>query len=194
MISLTSIRHGTCTIDKFLPDIPVIWLDKRTCPATAYNKAIDLCKTRYLIFCHSDVTFSSDMVDCVLQTIKEVPDFDVLGMVGGEVWSRKDRLFRLQTCDSCFIVLDLEKGFRFNDRVFNSYHFYVEELCIGKEIWSIRINAYEFNEFPNKCRDKSTFCHHSQTIFAGGWDWGEYAFYEKLYLHNKSIYEANNRT
>ncbi len=64
-------------------DFDVIFTSDKLLPAQNYNKIISETKTPYLILTHQDVSFSSDLLSCIKETIESLgEDWGALGMVG----------------------------------------------------------------------------------------------------------------
>lgn len=150
-------------------------------PAKNYNDIIFECSTPYLILCHEDVSFSSDILQCIENTIFKVPEFGVLGLVGCNnqginKWSEKNQIFEVDTLDSCFIVIRLDYGLKFNEKDFGGLHLYVEDYCarlksFGKSIYTIEL------------QQDSYINHHSSTWSTLGAAWGDYSEYKKTFIN-----------
>ena len=137
--------------------------------------------------CHEDVSFSEDLFDCIKETIDLNPDFNFFGFVG----SNKNETIKcntkkskdITTCDSCFIVIDLEKGIpAFDESTFDDFHLHVEDLCmqLGGRGKTILCNYLEKNDYElldqNKC--KKWIYHGSSTYSKLGSSWGKYDEYK----------------
>ena len=162
-------------------------------PAENYNDLIDRCETDYLILTHQDVSFPSNLLNQIEETIKHVPDWGVLGMVGVDVnrvyrWSEFDKLYEVDTLDCCFIVIRKDSPARFDTQIFDEYHLYVEDFCAqmkrlhNKTNYTIAINSGEIldiNYNPNL--PVKQLSHHSATVSKRGYCWGRYSeFRQKL--------------
>lgn len=151
-----------------------------TYPADNYNKMIDACRTPYLILTHEDISFTPDVLECIENTIAEYPDFGALGLVGvntnGEYkWSDSNGIYEVDTVDSCFLVIRLDLGVRFNSEEFGGFHLYVEDYCgqlqnMGRKVYTIKLN------------ENSKIEHHAKTWHTLGAAWGDYQKYEAVWL------------
>ena len=163
-------------------------------PAKNYNILKDLCNTPYLILTHEDMTFPSDTLHRIKQTIDSLQDISwgVLGMVGRDfnsnyIYSKETCIQEVDTLDACFIVIKQDDSLFFNDTVFNDYHLYVEDYCaqhnrfMQNKNFTIMINADEISEYP---RNPDPFLtpmrHHSATVNELGTCWGNYMHYRNL--------------
>ena len=153
-------------------------------PAKAYNDFIRYSDAKYICFVHSDVT-TVGLKEAIERTIKAHPDFGALGAVGsnkGTIWGRKGLIQEVVTVDSCCIVINTEHGLYFDEIDFDSFHLYVESMCmqtraLGLKNYTIDINAYEWKEGLNP--EVPYFCHHSVTWHQLGANWGSYDIYKK---------------
>lgn len=149
-------------------------------PAKNYNDIIFNCTTPYLILCHEDVSFSPNILTSIQNTINKVPEFGILGLVGCDStginrWSTQDMIYTVDTLDSCFIVVRVDYGIKFNEIDFGGLHLYVEDYCarlrlLGKEVYTIEL---EEGEYIN---------HHSSTWHTLGPAWGDYSEYKKKFI------------
>ncbi|MFA5235224.1 MAG: hypothetical protein WC390_12575 [Sulfurimonas sp.] len=154
-------------------------------PAIVYNEFIRFSDAQYLCFCHADVT-TSGLMEAIERTIKAHSDFGALGAVGsnkGTIWGRKGNIQEVITVDSCCIVINTEHGLYFDEKTFDSYHLYVESMCmqtraLGLKNYTLDLNAYEYREGLNP--EAPYFCHHSHTWHQLGANWGDYNKYRKL--------------
>jgi hypothetical protein len=153
-------------------------------PAKAYNEFIRHSQAQYICFVHADVTCQG-LEEAIERTIKAHPDFGALGAVGsnkGTIWGRKGNIQEVITVDSCCIVINTEHRLYFDEKTFDSYHLYVEDMCmqtrsLGLKNYTIDINAYEYREGLKP--EPPYFCHHSVTWHQLGANWGSYNFYKK---------------
>lgn len=171
----------------------VLKTDSKLCPAVNYNNMIGHCKTPYLILTHQDVTFSPDLLDRIDETIKRVPDFGALGMVGVDnnrsyKWSRCDTIAELDTLDCCFIVLRPDIGARFDEKTFSGLHQYVEDYCgqinrvYGRKVYTILTHAvglYPGETHSKKIEGNSFLAHHGATFAKRGPCWGDWRMYNQ---------------
>lgn len=152
-----------------------------------YNKMIEECQTRWLILCHEDVSFSWDFLECLDKTIRYNPEYTFFGFVGasesGTSKSSKDELFLMETCDSCLIVIDLEKNkCKFDESIFDDFHLHVEDFCmqsggLGKTILIQYLEENQFVEINDIESRKSWIYHQSTSCKSDGSWWGEYKKY-----------------
>jgi len=155
--------------------------------ANSYNNLIKKCKTRWIVLCHEDVSFSEDLLDCIKETIDINPDFHFFGFVGSNknvtIKCNTKKSEDITTCDSCFIVIDLEKDVpAFDESTFDDFHLHVEDLCmqLGGRGKTILCNYLEKNDYElldqNKC--KKWIYHGSSTYSKLGSSWGKYDEYK----------------
>ena len=165
------------------------------CPASNYNDMIDRCTTPYLILTHQDVSFPPDLLACVDNTIAQVPEFGALGMVGvddiGQYRSSNlSHITRLLTMDCCFIVLRKDLEVRFDDKIFDGLHQYVEDYCgqlaYGKKRQCYTILARNGHtitpEHTHPGPAQGYWYHHGYTYSRRGGCWGNWPEYHRLLL------------
>ena len=152
-------------------------------PATTYNEVFDKTDERFVCFIHSDVTYDG-LLGAVERTIRARPGYLIgaVGVVGHEyVWSAKGGLADIETADSCCLVVDKEMGLRFDDKTFDGFHLYVEDICKqAGRVTTMDINAYDGLVMPEAIGDY--FIHHSYTYRRQGAMWGEYKKYKERFL------------
>jgi hypothetical protein len=154
-------------------------------PARVYNKHIRKSSEQYLCFIHADVT-SNGLKEAIERTIKAHPDFGALGAVGsnkGTIWGRKGLIQEVITVDSCCIVINTDYGLMFDEKTFDSFHLYVEDMCmqtrnLGLKNYTIDIDAFEYHE--DLFLPVNFFAHHSHTWHQLGSNWGDYNKYRKI--------------
>jgi hypothetical protein len=168
-------------------EFEVITTSNKKFPAENYNDLLDRCKTEYLILTHQDVSFPSNLLEQIDETIKHVPDFGVLGMVGVDKnhvyrWSNSESIFEVDTLDCCFIVIRKDSPARFDSIIFNEYHLYVEDFCAqmnrlhGKSNYTIGIKSGEIlNSHYKPNQEFNQLSHHSATVSKRGYCWGRYS-------------------
>lgn len=163
-------------------------------PAKNYNRMIEMANTDYIIFLHADVTFGPDLCERIAKTIKEVPDFGALGIVGVHEdgtyeWAKESYIYQVETLDCCCILINKKHGLLFDENTFNDFHLYVEDYCcqlktLGLKCYTIEVNASEMSPsvIYDSLKEKYTcFNHHSYTLNQRGTCWGRYHEYkEKL--------------
>ena len=197
------IEHNSIVLERYLkkslqgihPDLyHIITTDDTNVPSVNYNTILEQCKTEYLILTHEDVSFPSDLLECIENTIKLMPDFGVLGMVGVDTdraykWSNKNEMYEVDTLDCCFIVLKTNTGVKFDEINFNEYHLYVEDICAqmnrvhNKKNYTILIDSSEISD--NKYVDTyipTKLVHHSATLSKRGAEWGNYLLYKDFLI------------
>ena len=148
-------------------------------PAKNYNNIIFKCETPYLILCHEDVSFSKDLLQNIQDTIYLIPEFGMLGLVGCDKtginkWSDSKKVYTVDTLDSCFIVIRLDYGLKFNEKDFGGLHLYVEDYCA-------RLNQLGKTNHTILLKDDSYINHHSSTWSTLGPAWGDYSEYKKVF-------------
>lgn len=162
--------------EKFLGkcDLDVIIKKADRPPAIIYNEVLDETKERFVCFVHADVSCHG-LLNAINKTIIERPNH-LLGIVGvknGYHWSKPNQLYDVMTLDSCCVVVDKEMGLRFDDKTFDEYHCYVEDICMqAGKVSTMYINT-ENNE-------GDFFAHHGHTWNKLGGSWGNYNKYRKL--------------
>ena len=181
-----------CTIDNGVfrdllgkSDLDVVVHASCESPAQVYNECVRFSDAQYICFLHADVT-TDGLQEAIERTIKAHPDFGSLGAVGsnkGTIWGRKGLIQEVVTVDSCCIVINTEHGLFFDEKTFDSYHLYVEDMCmqtreLGLKNYTLDLNAYEYREGLKP--EPPYFCHHSHTCHELGFAWGEYSKYRKL--------------
>jgi hypothetical protein len=172
----------------------IVKTDNVNVPSVNYNTMLKQCKTEYLILTHEDVSFPSDLLECIENTIKLLPDFGVLGMVGRDVngiykWSNKNEIYEVDTLDCCFIVLKTNTDVKFDEINFNEYHMYVEDICAqmnrthNKKNYTLLIDSKEISD--NNYVDTyipTKLVHHSATLSKRGHSWGNYHSYRNILI------------
>jgi hypothetical protein len=179
------------SLDSLNEDFELISISDKLYPAENYNKIIHLSHNNWIILTHQDVSFPSNLLECIEKTIKEIGEQNVgaLAMVGVNVFgeynfSKKNIIYEIQTSDCCFIVINKENNIYFDNLNFDEYHLYVEDYCLrinkelNKKIYTILIDSEGImdkdwnNSFIfNKLR------HHSYTCDKIGFCWGRYGEY-----------------
>ena len=150
-----------------------------TMPAQNYNDMIDACETPYLALVHEDITFTPDLIYRLQDTIDRVPDFGALGLVGCDAggvnrWSKTEKIYEVDTLDSCFIVVRKDLPVRFDAETFNELHLYVEDFC--GQIHNIGRKVYTITQ-----PEGSHIDHHSTTWNKLGGCWGNWAKYKTIF-------------
>lgn len=154
-------------------------------PASAFNKVIRESKCDFIIFTHEDVCFSSNFLERVEYTIKTVPDFGVLGMVGRDkfgnyCWPNRGCSYIVTTLDCCLAIIRRDMGLLFDDETFDDYHLYIEDYCMrmkrdfGRGSFTLLMNMIPDDKFPD------FIAHQGVTIRKDGKCWGNYYKYRKI--------------
>ena len=168
-------------------EFDVLKTSSAKCPASNYNDLIDMCQTPYLILTHQDVSFPPNLLRRISHTIIRVPNFGALGMVGVNpkrqyFWSSPNKIFKIETLDSCFLVIQKNLGIRFDDIVFDEFHQYVEDYCAqltrkhNLPCYTILVKAMEANPSISL---GSCMQHHSNTMNKLGACWGKWQEYNR---------------
>lgn len=163
----------------------VISTTSEKCPASNYNNMLSRCTTPYLILLHQDVTMPSDLLSCIDKTIKQVPDFGALGLVGVDkkkkyFCSSINHIYEVDTLDCCFIMVRKDLGVRFDDVTFDGLHQYVEDYC-GQLTRSYNKHIYTIQSDGGEGRP---FCHFGVTYSVRRGCWGNWIKYNRI-LKNK---------
>ena len=185
-IALATIDNG-CYADYLgKSGLDVIIKPPSASPAAIYNQILDETKQRYVCFIHSDVTCNG-LLQAIRKTIEASPGY-VLGVVGvdkeGYIWSNAYGLRDIITCDSCCVVIDKEMGLRFDDKLFDGLHLYVEDICMqAGKVTTMFIDAFDGLHVPPNIHLSgmfNNFIHHSYTYRKLGPMWGDYRKYKAL--------------
>jgi hypothetical protein len=176
-----------------------IYTDDILNPAKNYNNIIDNCKTRWLILCHEDISFSHDLLERIETSISlwGKKDFVFGGIAGPEKYgkvikSRKNVSDKILTTDCCFIVIDTNNSVRFDEDTFDDFHLYVEDFCIqsvnnkngyGSLILCDFLTGNQWRSIDQE--NKSSWIYHAgYTVSQRGYSWGRYHEY-RARLRNK---------
>ena len=167
------------SLEKLKGNFRILNTDSLNCPAVNYNAMIEHCSSPFLILTHQDVTFSEDLLDLIDETIATDKHFGANGMVGADKdgvirFSNSSTINELDTLDCCFIVINCRSWVRFNSKIFNEFHLYVEDYCamqrtLGKKIYTIRL------------KKNSSLNHHSYTWKTQGSCWGNYNYFKTIF-------------
>jgi hypothetical protein len=172
---------GKC-LPKILDKIDIITKENIK-PSEFHNLIIKESPNRYIIFSHEDVTFSDDIIDRIEDTILSLPEFGVLCMVGKNennknIGANSNDIKNLKFCDPCFFVIDKENPLLFDEKIFDDFHFGVEDYCIGSNEIHNR-GTYTILTNWGKENDILSFKHHSYTCKTVKYMWGNYNEYKK---------------
>jgi len=184
----------------------VITTSSENKPAQNYNEIIDKSPNDYIILLHEDVSFSPVLLRNIDETINLLEEkqigFSSLGIVGRIYnnsmnylveWCKPSEIYRYETVDCCFILIDKRQGIKFDDFTFNDFHLYVEDYCIQAEektglgCYSIFMQGAEsstVSHILHKIKNDPYILHHSVTVNERGTCWGRYSEY-KDYLYRK---------
>ena len=158
-------------------------------PAKNYNEIIKESKNKYIILLHQDVKFTPDFLDCIRETIKNRPDFGVLGCIGfGEfanltrltITSHPDHIIEVDFFDSLCVVINKENDIRFDEHAFDGLHLYVEDYCMQAKYKGLKNWSIKFDVENNLFHLGNTY---RKTPSYGTWPamWGDYnLYYEKF--------------
>ena len=132
--------------------IPVVNTGNRYSAAQALNIGIERARGGLVVLCHQDVLFYEDWVDKLFERVAEIEttckDWGVLGTAGiseredvmglvhninGSVqWSSTVRatVYPVQTVDEHCMIIRKDSGLRFDETVFDGWHFYGPDICL----------------------------------------------------------------
>lgn len=186
-------------------DYDIISTSDKKFPSENYNDIIEKSKNDLIILCHGDVSFSPNLLINIDKTIDVLNQnnikFSSLGIVGrifgieqyAVNWSSTKELYRYETLDCCFIVIDKSQNIKFDEKTFDEYHLYVEDYCIqaqeqtGLGCYSILMDGAESKIAPPNIKDLDYIMHHSVTNNRLGVCWGNYPKYKQ------KIFDKYNR-
>lgn len=159
-------------------------------PAQAYNLMIEKASSKYILFIHADVTFLPDITTKIAKSITAKPDFGAMGLAGklhgvrlgtGSVRSNSKTQIKLETLNSCCILINKEHNIKFDDATFDDLHMYVEDYCL-------QISSKGYEVYTLLLDDGVDMTHHSYTRKILGHHWGKYKEYRnKLDLKWKKV-------
>lgn len=154
-------------------------------PSKFHNEVIRESKNDIIIFSHEDVTFSSDILEVINETISDNPNFGVLCVVGKNksnknIGALTSTHYNLEFCDPCFFVINKKNNILFDEKTFDEFHFGVEDYCINvkqtlnKDVITLKIKWGSDGDLRN-------FRHHSYTCKTVKYQWGNYQHYKNLF-------------
>jgi GT2 family glycosyltransferase len=133
--------------------IPILNFGNPYSAAHALNIGIGRARSDIVVLCHQDVLFYEQWIDMLFDRIKEVENrtkkWGVLGTAGisrrddtvGVVHNMKGRLqwqsskrskvYPVQTVDEHCMIIRKSSGLRFDQVIFNGFHFYGPDLCLN---------------------------------------------------------------
>jgi hypothetical protein len=199
--SIGYIAHDKSVNEKYIKsclenlkgEFDVITTTSEKCPAENYNDIIDRSENEWIILTHEDVTFTPNLLECVESTISQLKSsgekIACLGMVGIEFgegesvkWSEDNNIYRLQTCDCCFIIVKKSNKTRFDPKTFDGLHLYVEDYCTTAldegDVFTILMNGFEGKNHSVLDDGSKIISHHSYTLNRLGGAWGDYHKYK----------------
>lgn len=205
-ITIGYISHDKSVFDKHLGrslqnlvgEYSLISTSSELPPANNYNYIIENSNTDLILLVHEDISFTPDLLQNIYRTLTYLDynqiRFSSLGIVGHNYnkdyysvnWSREDTVFRYETLDCCFILIDKRHGLKFDSNTFDDFHLYVEDYCIsaqnktGLGSYSILMNSYEGKLAPKNLNGVSNVMHHSNTLSKLGSAWGNYSKYKEI--------------
>lgn len=126
------------------------------------NKALDMAKGEYLIFCHQDILFHDDnreiLDECLLELEKIDPKWAVAGNAGKTWTSRlKARITdpksnnihigqlpaRVMSLDENFLILNRKHRFSTSQSILSGFHLYALDLC--QNSYNLGLSCYVIN-------------------------------------------------
>jgi len=189
-------KHLGPSLENLKGNFKIITTTDQKKPAANYNDIIDSSTKDLILFLHEDVSFSSNLLHAIDTTISILKEqklkFSALGIVGRNYntqydasWCGPAGIYRYETVDCCFILIDKSDNHKFDDKTFDDFHLYVEDYCIGVEektgngIYSILVNGFEGVTAPADIDKYSHVIHHSATVIKLGGGWGKYHYYKQ---------------
>ena len=100
------------SLEKLIGDFDKTVIPNGSMPAKAFNKVLRESRCQYVIFTHEDIKFSPNMLERVEYTVKTIPDFGVLGLVGRDngfnyQWANRQKSHVVSTLDCLIHLLKL---------------------------------------------------------------------------------------
>lgn len=185
-ITLATIKHDSSAFNQYLKpsveslsgDFEFIVEDVHTLPAECYNKIIDKSKNDYIVFIHSDVKFSSTLIQDIERSVEAKPFFGSMGFAGIGVNPQRvsyrtniKEQYEIETLDGLGILINRKQGLKFDSKNFDELHLYVDDYCcqvrytLNLKVWTLLTpNVY----------------HHGTTWRKLGGHWGTYPEYKKI--------------
>jgi len=172
-------------------------------PAKAYNEIIKKSKNNYIVLLHCDTEFGNSFLDSVFETIKQLPDFGVLGILGVKkvfqlkfffpkyvkkyIFANSHKINEVQMLEPSCIVINKKHNLKFDDINFDEYHHIVEDYC-AQVIFKKKLKLYTLltNTFipkddtiAKKTLKGNYFIHYNSTFNNRGSRWGNWLKYKK---------------
>ena len=150
-------------------------LPSTDCMARTYNECIERSESRFVLFCHPDVTFRIDTIKHIKEQLIQ-DHVGVVGLIGVDdynqtVWCRDLKIpQKVSALDSCIFAIDKEKGLRFDEASFSGLHLCAEDLCYQARERGLKV----------LCLPAKGFNHLSTTVVNEGVMWGDYKRYRKV--------------
>jgi len=196
--TISYIKHNQNDFDNFLgPSLESLngnfitdSLSDELRPASAYNISLARAKTSYIIFTHEDIKFSSNLLECLDETIDQLENnFGLLGgsgvdQSGAYFFSSRDKIYQIQTSDASFFVVKRDNLLLFNNIIFDDFHLYTEDYC-ARLYTKLGLNSYTFlldmNHWGYTSPDQYYIQHNSTTCMNIGFCWGSYPHYKQIF-------------
>lgn len=133
--------------------IPILNFGNKYSASQALNLGISKSRSNIVVLCHQDVVFYENWLDMLFERINEIElkhtkKWGLLGTAGittkdntyGVVHNIKGRLQwqstkrakfgEVQTIDEHCMILNKLSGLRFDENIFNGFHFYGPDICL----------------------------------------------------------------
>jgi GT2 family glycosyltransferase len=148
---LNNIKEQDCNFNFEIIALPNFNNEYKSC-AEALNIGIDLSESEYVMMCHQDIRFDKNWFSNIICSIKDLVlnniKFGVLGMAGswyhnnnegGVIFlnnnteSKNDtrKYVDVQCLDELCLIIKNDSYIRFDETLFNHYHFYGADLCLN---------------------------------------------------------------
>lgn len=138
------VRSLDSSIKKNFELVPVYNEENKYSAAQALNIGIEKAKANIIITCHQDVIFDADFTVRFIEKIGRYLNFGTLGVAGitydektaGGVRFPTDYRFAIypeaevMINDELCLALRKNTGLRFDEKVFDGFHFYGSDLCL----------------------------------------------------------------
>lgn len=104
------------------------------------NRYAETCRTAVLGLVHADCTFGPGALATFTRAALEGSVCGIVGVsIGYEYrWCSKNPGI-VSTLDSCSVFFRLDSGLRFDEKVFDSFHCHVEDLCLQAQAKGIPV-------------------------------------------------------
>ena len=133
--------------------IPILNFGNPHSASQALNIGINKARSNIMILCHQDVIFYENWVDMLFERITEIEvgnrNWGVLGTAGittnddtigvvhnvkGSIqWqsTKRVKIGEVQTVDEHCMIIRKSSGLRFDEKIFNGWHFYGPDICMN---------------------------------------------------------------